>query len=115
AKATHTYPIINIIAEKLNFKWIFRYFNTKIFFVKPPSSSSFISLLEATKINNTNTGGYFKDNIKLALWDEAIRYRESYYTNIVNNSKTDLDIFYSVSIFSNPDEYHADIMAQRNG
>ncbi|UZJ65451.1 hypothetical protein OKW96_04460 [Sphingobacterium sp. KU25419] len=53
-------------------------------------------------------------SVTKALYQE-IELRRAYYKNIVSQSHNDLDVFYPISILTNPDEYHADLMAERNG
>lgn len=108
---TNSYPILNLLSTQLKYKWLFKYFDTKLFFKKP---NSFNQIIEALKLNKNKLDAYLSGDIKLVLFEEE-SLRNNYYNQIYHSSKADLDIFYSYSIFSNPDEYHADIMAERNG
>lgn len=111
SKALQTYPLLHFFSKKLSFKGPLNYFNTKSFVNKP---QSFFDLVEVNKISKSSFNQFLSPAVSKSLYQE-IDFRRAYYKNIVSHAHNDLDIFYSISVLTNPDEYHADLMAERNG
>lgn len=111
ANFTGNYKFLNFISRHLKFKRHLRIFNSEQFIKSP---RSFIELRELQKIRNASLDTYIDSNVKKHLFDE-VAFRIDYYNRIEKTSNVQLEKYYSYALFSNPDEYHADIMAQRNG
>lgn len=111
SKFFYAYPVIHFLAKKLSFRGPLNYFNTKNLNDKP---SNFFDLVEANKISKSSFNQFLNSNVAKSLYQE-IELRKEYYENILSNAHNDLDVFYAISILTNPDEYHADLMAERNG
>ncbi len=110
AKISSSYGLLNLISKQLNFKSILKIFDTKSYVDKP---SSFMQLREIEKFNKLVFDDYINFSVKKELFDEGSD-RIKYYKSIENKANTTLESYYLYSLLSNPDEYHADLMAQRN-
>jgi len=110
SKNTSSYALLNLISKQLNFKSILKSFDTKPFINKP---NSFMELREIEKFNKLIFDTYVNVSVKKELFDE-VSMRIDYYNSIEENANTNLESYYSYALLSNPDEYHVDLMAQRN-
>lgn len=110
ARSTSNYRYLNFLSKQLQFKWILKTFDTKHYLKTP---RSFVELRELQKLNKSSLDNFINNSVKKELFNE-FNLRLDYYNKIQNDSNVKLEEYYSYSLLSNPDEYHADIMAQRN-
>lgn len=110
ANNSGSYQCLNFISKQLNFKGILNPFNSKHFLKSP---KSFTELRELQKINKNSLDNFIDSSVKKQLFNE-VDLRLDYYTKIESTASVQLEKYYSYALLSNPDEYHADIMAQRN-
>ena len=110
AESTYSYSALNSLSNQLKFKWSLKTFDTNSFLKKP---NSFAELREIEKFNMSAFVDFISNDVKIELFNEVVS-RLDYYNKIQSNRNVKLESNYSYSLLSNPDEYHADIMAQRN-
>ncbi len=110
SRHTNSYYILNKVSELLRFKSFLKNFDSGFYLKKP---TSFIQLREIQKLNKPSLENYISKIVHKELFKEADN-RLNYYKNIEKKANVILEEFYSYALFSNPDEYHADTMAQRN-
>jgi asparagine synthetase B (glutamine-hydrolysing) len=109
-KNSASYNYLNFISKQLKFKWSLKAFDTKPYLKR---TNSFVELREIEKFNMAAFDEFLNSQVKNELFNE-IDLRLEYYKKIERNSNVNLETDYSYALLSNPDEYHADIMAQRN-
>ena len=110
SKDCSTYNYLNFFSKKLKFKYSLKAFDTKKYIKKP---SSFLELREIEKFNTSDFDDFINFNVKKELFKE-INLRQDYYNEIEKKSNVNLETDYAYALFSNPCEYHVDIMGQRN-
>jgi len=110
AKCTSSYNALNFLSKQLKFKWSLKTFDTKPYLKSP---NSFAELREIEKFNKAAYTDFICNDVKKELFNE-VDSRLDYYNKIQRKANVKLESNYSYSLLSNPDEYHADIMAQRN-
>ena len=74
---------------------------------------SFHDLYERTQIFTSPVCSFFNNNVLNEI-DSERNLRSSYFEKIYSTANSKQEISYSLSVFCNPDEYHALSMAERN-
>lgn len=109
-KNSARYRGLNFLSKQLKFKWTLKTFDTKPYL---NTANSFAELREIEKFNKSAFDDFINNDVKQELHKE-VDLRLDYYNKVERNSNVKLERDYSYALLSNPDEYHADIMAQRN-
>ena len=102
--------LLNVIAARLNFRGPFSYFKVLI---KKPEESSFHDLWERKQLFSHPINHFISHETKLII-DSERNLRADHFNRLISRAKTEQEIFYSLAIFCNPDEYHATISAEKN-
>lgn len=98
--------------EIFNYRGPFNYFSPYSF-AKNNLSQSFHNLYERAQLFRSPVCGYINSNSLIEI-DKERDLRINYFNNIYEKSKTNYDIFYSLALLANPEEYHVLSMAERN-
>lgn len=88
----------------------FRYFQFNSY---DKNKSSFFDLFERIQLFRSPISKYLDISKQIEIDDER-RLREFFFSKLYNDSPVYQEIFYSLALFSSPDEYHALSMAERN-
>lgn len=101
-----------LFGKYLNYRGPFNYFSPYSF-AKNNLSQSFHNLYERAQLFRSPVCGYINSNSLIEI-DNERDLRINYFNDIYEKSKTKHDIFYSLALIANPDEYHVLSMAERN-
>ena len=110
SKTFFSEQVISMFGKVLNFRGPFNYFKNNF---ENDKLSTFHDLVERSQLFNSVISNYIDTKTKLEI-DAERNLRKKYFENILNNLKTNQELFYSFSILTNPCEYHATLSAERN-
>lgn len=104
------YNFIQTIGRKLDYRGPFTYFYP---YINSNEHTIFHDYYERAQIFGSNVCEYLSALKKIEI-DKERENRIDYYRNLYSKAKTLQEVFYSLAITSNPDEYHAFLTADRN-
>ncbi len=103
----------SLVGKHLNYRGPFHYFRP---FLQTSDhvDVEFHDLFERSQLFSNPVSKYINE-VSLLEIDKERELRKEYFNKLYKDSKTPLDIFYALALLTNPDEYHALTMAERNG
>jgi hypothetical protein len=101
---------ISFIGKFLDYRGPFSYYKP---YHNLGQANSFHDLFERSQIFRSRACTFLSQKKHLDI-DNERALRINYFENLYQSAKTKQEIFYSLAVFSSPDEFHALSMAERN-